>query len=148
MSRCCSDSPIASVRCSRSEWQLTLIVGFVIYLVLAAIGHRGVLLEWLRAREAASMDLTAAVAAAQARAAKLQAIPPVLLRSLDGIAETVRHDPALTETQLTRLADYLRLALESTDERGMTADRERALEAAVAALRDSGAYPHDFTLSA
>jgi hypothetical protein len=131
-----------------SEWQLTLIVGFVIYLVLVAIGHRGVLLEWLRAREAASMDLTAAVAAAQARAAKLQAIPPVLLRSLDGIAETVRRDPALTETQLTRLADYLRLALESTDERGMTSDRERALEAAVAALRDSGAYPHDFTLSA
>ena len=130
------------------DWQLTLIVGFVIYLVLAAIGHRGVLLEWLRAREAASMDLTAAVAAARARAAKLQAIPPVLLRSLDGIAETARHDPALTETQLTRLADYLRLALESTDERGMTPDRERALETAVAALRDSGAYPHDFTLSA
>jgi len=130
------------------EWQLTLIVGFVIFLVLAAIGHRGVLLEWLRAREAASMDLTAAVAAAQARAAKLQAIPPVLLRSLDGIAETARHDPALTETQLTRLADYLRLALESTDERGMTADRERSLEAAVAALRDSGAYPQDFTMSA
>jgi hypothetical protein len=130
------------------EWQLTLIVGFAIFLVLTAIGHRGVLLDWLRAREAASQDLTAAVAAAQARAGKLQAIPPVLLRSLDGIAETVRHDPALTETQLTRLADYLRLALESTDERGMTPDRERALDAAVAALRDSGAYPRDLTLSA
>lgn len=130
------------------EWQLMLVVGFAIFLVLAAIGHRGVLLEWLRAREAASQDLSAAVAAARARAEKLQAIPPVLLRSLDGIAETVRRDPALTETQLTRLADYLRLALESTDERGMTPDRERALDAAVAALRDSGAYPRDFTLSA
>jgi two-component system, LytTR family, sensor kinase len=130
------------------EWQLTLIVGFVIFLVLAAIGHRGVLVQWLRARESASMDLTAAVAAAQARAAKLQSIPPVLLRSLDGIAATVAHDPARTETQLARLADYLRLALESTDERGMTADRERALDAAVAALRDSGAFPRDFTLSA
>ena len=72
----------------------------------------------------------------------------MLLRSLDGIAETARRDPALTEQQLTRLADYLRLALESTDERGMTPDRERALESAVAALRDSGAYSLDLTLSA
>ena len=54
----------------------------------------------------------------------------------------------LTERQLTRLADYLRLALESTDEKGMTPDRERALESAVAALRESGAYSHDLTLSA
>ena len=30
----------------------------------------------------------------------------------------------------------------------MTPDRERALDAAVAALRDSGAYPLDLTLSA
>lgn len=130
------------------EWQLMLIVGFAIYLVLAAIGHRGVLLDWLKARDAIAQDLTAAVAAAQARNAKLQAIPPVLLRSLDGIAETVRHDAALTETQLTRLADYLRLALESTDARGLTPERERALESAVAALRESGAYPRDLTLSA
>ena len=54
----------------------------------------------------------------------------------------------LTERQLTRLADYLRLALECTDEKGMTPDRERALESAVAALRESGAYSHDLTLSA
>ena len=38
--------------------RLTLIVDFVIFCVLAAIGHRGVLLEWLRAREAASAALT------------------------------------------------------------------------------------------
>ena len=78
----------------------------------------------------------------------MQAIPPVLLHSLDGIAETVRRDPALTERQLTRLADYLRLALECTDERGMTPERERALDSAVAALRDSGAYSLDLTLIA
>jgi Predicted signal transduction protein with a C-terminal ATPase domain len=131
-----------------ANWQLTLIVDFVIYCVLVAIGHRGVLLAWLRAREAAAAELTTAVAAAQARAAKLQVIPPVLLRSLGGISQTVRRDPELTERQLTRLADYLRLALESTDEEGMTPERERALESAVAALRDSGAYSHDFTLSA
>ena len=52
------------------------------------------------------------------------------------------------DPELMRLADYLRIALECTDERGMTPERERLLEAAVAALRDSGAYPIDLTLSA
>ena len=70
----------------------------------------------------------------------------MLLQSLDGIAKTVRRDPALTERQLTRLGDYLRLALECTDARGITPERERALDAAVAELRDSGAY--SLTLSA
>jgi sensor histidine kinase YesM len=129
-------------------WQMNYLVNFAIFFVLAAIGHRGVLLEWLRAREAASLALTSELAAAQARATKLQAIPPVLLRSLDGIANTAKRDPDLTERQLTRLADYLRLALECSDEKGMTPDRERALESAVAALRESGAYSHDLTLSA
>jgi len=54
----------------------------------------------------------------------------------------------LTERQLTRLGDYLRLALECTDERGITPERERALDSAVAALRDSGAYSLNLTLSA
>ena len=125
-----------------------LLVVLLIFCVLVAIGHRGVLVEWLRAREIAAAALTTELVAAQARAAKLQSIPPVLLRSLNGIAETARRDPAKTERQLTRLADYLRIALECTDERGMTPDRERLLETAVAALRDSGAYSLDLTLSA
>jgi hypothetical protein len=131
-----------------SAWQGTLVTDFVIFCILAAVGHRGVLADWLRAREADAAALTLQLAAAQTRAAKLQAIPPVLLRSLSGIAETARTDPALTERQLTRLADYLRLALECTDERGVTPERERALDAAVGALRDSGAYSLDLTLNA
>jgi two-component system LytT family sensor kinase len=133
---------------SSPSWQIVFIVDFAIFGLLVAIGHRGVLLEWLRAREMAAAVLTAELATAQSRAAKLQVIPPVLLNSLDGIAETVRHDPARTERQLARLADYLRLALECTDDRGVTPDRERALEVAVAALRDSGAFTLDLTLSA
>ena len=58
---------------------------------------------------------------------KVQEIPPILLRSLDGIADGIGRDSSLTERQLTRLADYLRLALECTDERGITPERERAL---------------------
>jgi two-component system, LytTR family, sensor kinase len=129
-------------------WTMNYVVDSVIFCVIAAIGHRRLLLEWLRAREAIAAALTAEVAAAQARATKLQAIPPVLLESLDAIAETARHDAALTERQLTRLADYLRLALECTDEHGMTPERERALERAVAALHESGVPSHHLTLSA
>lgn len=130
------------------NWQMNFIVDFVIFWLLVAVGHRRVLTSWLRSREADAAALGAELATAQIRAAKLQAIPPVLLQSLDGIAKTVRRDPALTERQLTRLGDYLRLALECTDSRGVTSERERALDAAVAALRDSGAYSHDLTLSA
>jgi hypothetical protein len=130
------------------QWQMTFIVDFVIFWLLVAVGHRRVLAAWLRSREADAAVLSAELAAARVRAAKLQAIPPVLLQSLDGIAKTVRRDPSLTERQLTRLGDYLRLALECTDARGITPERERALDAAVAALRDSGAYSHDLTLSA
>ena len=129
-------------------WQMTFIVDFVIFWLLVALGHRRVLTAWLRSREADAAALGAELAEAQIRAAKLQAIPPVLLQSLDGIAKSVRRDPSLTERQLTRLGDYLRLALECTDSRGITPERERALETAVAALRDSGAYSHDLTLSA
>ena len=129
-------------------WQMTFIVDFVIFCVLVAVGHRRVLSAWLRSREEASVALSAELLAAQTRAAKLQAIPPVLLQSLDGIARSVRRDPQLTERQLTRLGDYLRLALECTDERGITPERERALDSAVAALRESGAYSLNLTLSA
>jgi hypothetical protein len=130
------------------EWQMTFIVDFLIVCLLVAIGHRRVLSAWLRSREAASAALSVELAAAQNRAVKLQAIPPVLLQSLDGIAKSVRRDPQLTERQLTRLGDYLRLALECTDERGITPERERALDSAVAALRESGAYSLNLTLSA
>ena len=129
-------------------WQMSVIVDTVVFAALAIIGHRRMFVEWVRAREADSAKLTAELTAAQARARKLQSIPPVLLRSLDGIAGTVRGDPALTERQLTRLADYLRLALECTDDRGVTPERERALDSAVAALRDSGAYSIDVPLTA
>jgi hypothetical protein len=126
----------------------TFAVDFVVFCVLVAVGHRGVLIEWLRTREAAAAALHAELTDAQQRAAKLQSVPPILLRSLDGIAETARRDPALTERQLTRLADYLRIALECSDDSGVTPERERALEDAVAALGRTGAFSPDLTMSA
>ncbi len=119
--------------------EMSLVVGFLIVCVVIAIGHRDLLRAWLRDRESSAERLRAELDEARQRAVKLQQIPPVLLRSLDGIADTARRDPALTEQQLTRLADYLRLALECTDARGITPERERALAAAVAELEAIGA---------
>jgi hypothetical protein len=123
-----------------SVYQMSFVVGFLIICVLFAIGHSEQLFAWLRARESDTEALRAELAAARARALKVQEIPPILLRSLDGIADGVGQDSSLTERQLTRLADYLRLALECTDERGITPERERALHAAVAELQSIGAY--------
>jgi sensor histidine kinase YesM len=126
----------------------TFAVDFVVFCLLVAVGHRGLLIEWLRTREAAAASLRVELTDAQQRAAKLQSVPPILMRSLDGIAESARRDPALTERQLTRLADYLRIALECSDDRGVTPERELALADAVAALGRTGAFSPDLTMSA
>jgi len=123
-----------------SAYQMSFVVGFLIICVLFAAGHREQLFAWLRERESDTEALRAELSAARARALKVQEIPPILLRSLDGIADGIGRDPSLTERQLTRLADYLRLALECTDERGITPERERALHAAVVELQSIGAY--------
>ena len=123
-----------------SAYEMSLVVGFLIVCLLFAAGHREQLFAWLRERENDTELLRAELSAARSRAMKVQEIPPILLRSLDGIADAVGRDPSLTERQLTRLADYVRLALECTDERGITPDRERALHSAVVELQTIGAY--------
>src|SRR5262249_51054110 len=87
------------------------IVDVGIFAVLVAVAHRGMLADWLRQREADTSSLEREVAIARDRSDELRRIPPMLLQSLDGIAATVRRDPGTTERQLTRLADYLRVAL-------------------------------------
>jgi signal transduction histidine kinase len=131
-----------------STFLSNLIVDLGIFGVLVVIAHRAVLAEWLREREADTSALEHEVALANDRSAELRRIPPILLQSLDGIAATVRHDPATTERQLARLADYLRVALECADPQGVTHDRRRRLDAAAAALRESGAYALELTRTA
>jgi two-component system LytT family sensor kinase len=123
-----------------AAYEMSFIVGFLIICVLVAVGHSERLFAWLRARETDTELLRAELVAARTRAMKVQEIPPILLRALDGIAAGVGRDASLTERQLTRLADYLRLALECSDERGITPERERALHAAVVELQMIGAY--------
>jgi signal transduction histidine kinase len=121
-------------------WQSTLVVDFVIFFVLTSLGHRILLLNWLHERETAATALTAELAAAEAQANQVRGIPAVLLNCLDSIAKTVARDPVATEKQLTRLADYLRIALQCTDERGVTPAREETLGTALQGLRIMDAY--------
>ena len=137
----------ASAPLISEQYEMTFVVGFLIFCAIVAIGHRQRLIDWIRSREAAAAELRHRLDEAQQRAAKLQSIPPVLLHALDGIGHTAQHDASLTERQLTALADYLRVALECTDARGVTPDREHALEQSVAALRRTGAYSLDLTPS-
>jgi len=131
-----------------STFLSNLIVDLGIFAVLVVIAHHAVLAEWLRQREADTSALEHELALANDRSGELRRIPPILLQSLDGIAARVRHDPATTERQLARLADYLRVALECADPQGVTHERRRRLDAAAAALRDSGAFAPELTRTA
>ncbi len=131
-----------------SAFLSNLIVNIWIFAVLVVVAHRAMLAEWLRQREADTSALETEVAIARDRSAELRRIPPMLLQSLDGIAATVRRDPGATERQLTRLADYLRVALECADPLGVTTERRRRLDGAAAALREIGAFAPDLTRTA
>ena len=121
-------------------YQGTLLVDLVIAGVLVAIGHRRQLAAWLRDREEASAALGAEVREARTRAARLQSISPLLLQALEHIAAVARSEPARTEQLLARLADYLRVAIECSDERGVTPEREHALSYCLAQLEERGGF--------
>ena len=131
-----------------ASYQSTFLLDVVIVCVLLAIGHRRQLATWLRARESATAALAAEVREIRARAARLQSIPPVLLQSLERIAAVARSEPARTEHLLSRLADYLRVAVESSDGRGVTAVREAALARTLSELERSGGFVVNRTASA
>jgi hypothetical protein len=122
-----------------------VVVALAIVVVLVAIGHRRQLADWLRTRELADAMLGAEVRSARARAERLHEVSPVLLRALERIAEVVQLEPRRTEELLARLADYLRAAIECSDELGVTPERERVLSYCVARVEESGGFvlqPH------
>jgi len=121
-----------------STYRTNFVVDLAVYLVLAAIASRASLAAWVRARDASAEALARQLSALEARATALQTVPSALLEAIDRIAENVGRDAALTERQLARLGDYLRAALESTDDDGATPERRRRLDAATAELRASG----------
>ncbi|HEV8216062.1 MAG TPA: histidine kinase [Gemmatimonadaceae bacterium] len=121
-----------------STYRTNFVVDLAVYLVLAAIASRASLAAWVRARDANAADLARQLSALEARATALQTVPSALLEAIDRIAENVGRDAALTERQLARLGDYLRAALEATDDDGTTPERRRRLDLATAELRATG----------
>jgi two-component system LytT family sensor kinase len=114
----------------------TFILNLLIMALLIAIGHRRQLSAWLRERERATAALSAELRNARMRATRMQSIPPVVLEALDRVIAAVRAAPSprRTEQLLAKLADYLRIAIECSDEQGLTGARERALAQSLATL--------------
>ena len=121
-----------------STYRTNFVVDLAVYLVLVAIASRASLEAWVRARDASAEDLSRQLSALEARATALQTVPSALLEAIDRIAESLGRDPAVTERQLARLGDYLRAALETTDDDAASPERRRRLENATAELRASG----------
>jgi len=121
-----------------SMYRTNFVVGLAVYLVLVAVASRASLEAWVRARDVSAEDVARQLSALEARALALQTVPAALLEAIDRIAESVGRDAALTERQLARLGDYLRAALESTDDDAANPERRRRLESATAELRASG----------
>lgn len=119
------------------------ILNFLILAVLVALGHRRQLTEWMRERALSAAALSSELEAARLRAARLQQIPPAVLRALDRVIEAVSARPApsprRTEQLLARLGDYLRVAIECSDEEGITASREQSLARSLAQFERAAA---------
>ena len=112
----------------------TFILNFLILAVLVGVGHRRQLSEWIRERELTAAALSTELRTARRRAARLQEIPPVVLRALERVIDAVGSSPSprRTEQLLARLGDYLRVAIECSDEHGITPSREQSLARSLA----------------
>ena len=119
------------------------ILNFLVLAVLVALGHRRQLTEWMRERALSAAALSTELEAARLRAARLQEIPPAVLKALDRVIEAVSARPApsprRTEQLLARLGDYLRVAIECSDEEGITASREQSLARSLAQFERAAA---------
>jgi hypothetical protein len=114
----------------------TFVLNFLVLAVLVCIGHRRQLIGWMREREQTASVLSAELHTARQRATRMQAIPPVILRALDRVivAVSAAPSPRRTEQLLARLGDYLRVAIECSDEHGVTGAREQSLARSLAHL--------------
>ena len=119
------------------------ILNFLIVAVLVALGHRRQLSEWMRERALNAAALSSELEVARLRAARLQAIPPAVLAALDRVIDAVSArptpSPRRTEQLLARLGDYLRVAIECSDEEGITASREQSLARSLAQFERAAA---------
>jgi hypothetical protein len=124
-----------------SAYEMTLVVDLVIVVILVAVAHRRQFVDWIDARESTAAALRGQLSLTRDRATRLQSLSPVLLWCLDELSIRLERNPLRSEVVIARLADYLRLAMESNDSHGVTPEREASLAAALSRLEDTIGVP-------
>jgi hypothetical protein len=100
---------------------------FFVYFGLLAWSHSRDFVMWYRAREITAAQLTSAIARSRFQALCVQVRPQFLLGTLDLLARLVHLDVPRADRLIARLADVLRLTLETAREQTTTLQQELKL---------------------
>ena len=99
-------------------------MGIAVYWVLTAGRHATVYHDELKDRELRTSQLEAQLARGQLSALKAQLQPHFLFNSLNSVAVLMRRDSAAAETMLHRIANLLRVTLDTSDHQLLPLDQE------------------------
>jgi hypothetical protein len=86
---------------------------FAIYWIVIAVAHRHHIARWMREREVATARMRAELDTARERALRVRQDPAGVLAVLEQLADDAADQPREVERATVRLADSLRLKMES-----------------------------------
>jgi LytS/YehU family sensor histidine kinase len=115
---------------------------FFIYVGLVAWWNGRDFVAWYRAREVAAARLSTEIATSRFQALCVQLRPQFLLSTLDLLAQLVHSDVPRAEHLIARLADVLRLTLDSARARTHTLRQELHLLSSCVDAHRLGVRPH------
>lgn len=107
------------------------------YWIIVALGHAIAYYDELRQRELAASRLETQLARAQLEALKVQIQPHFLFNTLNAISELVYEDVRLAEKTILRLADLLRLSVDTAATQEVPLEQELALLDAYIAIQQT-----------
>lgn len=108
-----------------NEFNINPLTGnFFLYFGLLAWSHSRDFAAWYRARELASARLTSEIARSRFQALCVQVRPQFVLGTLDLLARLVHVDVPTADKLIARLADVLRLTLDTASQRSMSLEEE------------------------
>jgi LytS/YehU family sensor histidine kinase len=114
---------------------------FILYFGLLAWSHSRDFAAWYRARELDSARLTSEIARSRFQALCLQVRPQFVLGTLDLLARLVHVDVPRADRLIARLADVLRLTLDTASQRTTTLQQELDLIGATVEAHRLGIRP-------
>ena len=125
-----------------SPFNLNPLTGnFFLYFGLLAWSHSRDFVSWYRARELTSAELTSQIARSRFQALCVQLRPQFLLGTLDLLARLVHVDVPRAERLIARLADVLRLTLDTAGDHITTLKQELQLVGASVEAHRLGIRP-------